>query len=901
MNETILQVLWTQTLAGTALLIILLSLRALFGKKLKARFVCIAWLVVALRFILPLSLPGPYVPPNPVAPLPFQWAAPAVEAAQQPQETTALTLAEEPALLAPAPLTQAEPQTTIVTQPKRALPVNAVLLGLWGLGVISVLGAMVIANRCFRNAVMKTAQPIETAAFLPVYLTHVAAPCLVGIKNPYILLNPTALKEENLPYVLEHELSHCRHHDNWFRGFALLLCALNWFNPLVWLGAALYKKDCERACDERVTKGYGEEHIQAYARTLIALVTPEKPRLLSLSMPMAVSFKEMKGRIAHVVLKTKPRRVLCGLLSLVLLCATGLSFLTASAVAEAIPMPETFQEAPAFCPSEYGLVLGFDGQIYLEKEEGRLMPVAKVQSPKLIACDTAFIYVYDNQAHSISSFTFQGEAVESKVLKSEIVPVSMAASRDFLAIVTQDGTLYYLDKQGLWQSSPVAKGIHQVVSNGEGHLVLVTPEENPLITFSTIYHEDIGENVYYPSRSKVSFIPLQTHESGQPLAVTCWLSQTDYIENPALQAPVRYKHILYSYNGETRTLEKTTVGDPDQLLLTVVDYFGLHGELERIQTWYEENRPDTALRMLHISVMEKRAAFYNGQFPFDILYESTGILQNGARQRVYKAFNDIPALDSFSLGTAAVYQQTFSFQGKLYACPLSTEAGLFYLDKTWALAIGFTMPQEGYTWKDLYDAAKAAGVGQPGKPILFRESYDGNPMFLRNYCYANTQWYDSVNFDTPAFREMLQVYRQMVSEGMILYGETQGYDPCLFSTAGENSNGYCYPGWEGHAITISQHWGCAISANAPNEQGAVEYILNLLAPKLKTSLKTSNGLPYTETKGDPDRITWSSAFNPATLTQASEKLSFYIDGSLGEDDFIAYLQNWSNERAQLLK
>ena len=54
--------------------------------------------------------------------------------------------------------------------------------------------------------------------------------------------------------ALEHELVHHRRGDIWWNLAALLVLALNWFNPVAWLAFRAFRSDQELACDAAVAR-----------------------------------------------------------------------------------------------------------------------------------------------------------------------------------------------------------------------------------------------------------------------------------------------------------------------------------------------------------------------------------------------------------------------------------------------------------------------------------------------------------------------------------------------------------------------------------------------------------------------------------------------------------------------
>jgi len=96
-------------------------------------------------------------------------------------------------------------------------------------------------------------------------------PMTWGFLRPSIVLPAEAVQwtEERLRVVLLHELAHVARYDFVTQLAASVACAIYWFNPLVWLGAAAMRKEREKACDDVVLR-HGAEACD-YAEHLLAL------------------------------------------------------------------------------------------------------------------------------------------------------------------------------------------------------------------------------------------------------------------------------------------------------------------------------------------------------------------------------------------------------------------------------------------------------------------------------------------------------------------------------------------------------------------------------------------------------------------------------------------------------
>jgi hypothetical protein len=79
-------------------------------------------------------------------------------------------------------------------------------------------------------------------------------PMTWGVLRPTIVLpkDADAWSEKRFEATMLHELSHVRRCDFASQLMAEFVCALYWFNPLVWLGARTMRSDAELAADEAV-------------------------------------------------------------------------------------------------------------------------------------------------------------------------------------------------------------------------------------------------------------------------------------------------------------------------------------------------------------------------------------------------------------------------------------------------------------------------------------------------------------------------------------------------------------------------------------------------------------------------------------------------------------------------
>ena len=172
--------------------------------------------------------------------------------------------------------------------------------GLWVLAANLRFGARL---RRSRWKLSKVDDPV------PVYVSGAAeTPCLFGLLRPVIYLPPSCAEEPTvLRHALAHERAHYRHGDHLWALVRCLCLALYWFDPLVWLAAALSRRDCELSCDESALAALGEEERIPYGHTLLALAVRRSgpSPLLHTATTMAMGAGGLKERIRLIA--QKPR------------------------------------------------------------------------------------------------------------------------------------------------------------------------------------------------------------------------------------------------------------------------------------------------------------------------------------------------------------------------------------------------------------------------------------------------------------------------------------------------------------------------------------------------------------------------------------------------------------------
>lgn len=323
--------------SSTVLILALAALRWLLRGKIDPRLQYALWLLAALRLLLPVPLvSSPVSVMNAAADVPA-----AVQRLTAPEDRRAPQTAAE---AAPAQPAAAEVQTQ--TQPKDRLPVRTILKTVWLTGAAILAGVMLAQNLRFLRKLRRVRQPLACAESpIPVWLVPgLPSPCLAGLFRPEIYLTPEAAADPaTLGFVLRHELAHFRAKDQLWSLVRLVCQCVYWFDPFVWLAAALARRDCELACDARVLRGLDGESRAAYGRALLGLVTakPGGGQLLSGATTMQLGKKSLTERITLIA--KKPKMAAYTLVFVLLLCLALAACTFTGASAQPEPEPETAQ------------------------------------------------------------------------------------------------------------------------------------------------------------------------------------------------------------------------------------------------------------------------------------------------------------------------------------------------------------------------------------------------------------------------------------------------------------------------------------------------------------------------------------------------------------------------------
>ena len=330
-SATIFNFLIEANIMASIAILLMIPLRKLLRKQMGNTAICFGWLLIALRLLIPLTLPNPliheirpaYLDDTAIRPIAGQIKVRLVDAIGDLGRV----------------FWQAGNRQAYSDMQKVAVGVDyngypAVLAWIWLGGCVLILLWFIYKNVKFRktlrnNRIEEISGELKDLYLqlckerkvkpVSVYFTDpVPGACLVGVFKPYIVL-PLITAPQDVKNVLTHEVCHLKNKDHLWGVLRLFCCAIHWFNPLVWIAASMSRTDSELRCDDRtdselrcddrVTGPMNESERKEYANVLVlAAARKSMPGLGVMATGMTMTGKRLKNRLLTVLADRQTKR-----------------------------------------------------------------------------------------------------------------------------------------------------------------------------------------------------------------------------------------------------------------------------------------------------------------------------------------------------------------------------------------------------------------------------------------------------------------------------------------------------------------------------------------------------------------------------------------------------------------
>ena len=353
--------LLVMTISGSVLALFLMVLRYTVLRKMPSTVYYYAWLLVLLRFALPL--PGLIPTTGDTANVTSESSARAVYSEMNAQENVNEYVPEniqvntqeniqkvyeieqnDVAKSVPAETSESQvainaaetPEVTVSeTAPKIPFSIDwkspVLWLTIWAAGAVASMGITVFSYLRFSFKLKKNL--IEPDSFTKsvyasirgrkpaLYFSYSArTPMLLGIFKPKIVLPLREYDEELLLNILRHELTHYRRFDMLYKWVTTALLSLHWFNPVAWVIRREFNRACELSCDEMLLRSMDRDEKQSYGNSLLLMAAQSPLPSAVVATSFATEKRNLKERLTQIMnYKKSGTRLLSTILAVVLL------------------------------------------------------------------------------------------------------------------------------------------------------------------------------------------------------------------------------------------------------------------------------------------------------------------------------------------------------------------------------------------------------------------------------------------------------------------------------------------------------------------------------------------------------------------------------------------------------
>jgi uncharacterized protein (TIGR03435 family) len=283
----LMQHLWQTTLFAAAIWMLTAMMRS---NRAQTRFRL--WLLASVKFLLPLSLlitAGQHLRParsQATAPIAFTMVM------QGTPNDAAVAVATGAAVATPA--------AAIATTEAKPFDVTLLLAIVWAVGAVGLLALWLRRWAVVRSAVRNGTRAATIDGIPAITTTAPLEPGVFGILRPVLVL-PSGIHERLTPVemrgILAHELSHVRRRDNLTATIHMLVQAVFWFHPMVWVIGARMLQEREAACDAAVLEAQVEAETYAEGILKICRMYVEAP----VPCVAGVTGADLKQRVVRIL------------------------------------------------------------------------------------------------------------------------------------------------------------------------------------------------------------------------------------------------------------------------------------------------------------------------------------------------------------------------------------------------------------------------------------------------------------------------------------------------------------------------------------------------------------------------------------------------------------------------
>lgn len=306
---------------STSLIIVLVFLSASFlNRRYAAKWKYWIWIFLAVRLVLPVSISdlvndsrirGVSVETSASDPSAQDDKSDTVsQAGRQPVPRQTITFVIPEQVMAPVALPEEQGGTKIT--------ILDVMSAVWFGGCLIFMVVHIAVFFHYRKRLVRQgtrtakkrileqwsslSEELQLRRQVPVIVySQAASPMVLGFFRPVLVLPDEQYSDQELFFILKHELIHLKRWDICVKLLLVAANAVHWFNPLVWFMQREAVVDMELSCDEKVIQGMDYEERKVYTETLFSTLHRSHMRAVALSTQFCRGKRVMKKRFRNIL------------------------------------------------------------------------------------------------------------------------------------------------------------------------------------------------------------------------------------------------------------------------------------------------------------------------------------------------------------------------------------------------------------------------------------------------------------------------------------------------------------------------------------------------------------------------------------------------------------------------
>ena len=196
---------------------------------------------------------------------------------------------------------------------------------IWIIGLIALFLFKIIPYIRFKSSVLKHSVEVKDDDIVRLFnickdelsinnkvflrtCNTIGSPMLIGILHPTVLIPNIDKDYKRSKLIFLHELNHYKRKDILIKAFGLIINAIHWFNPLIYILLKEMDKYCEYSIDEKVVEEMDIDDRKYYGETILSLIGNSMLKKSSLTTAMGSSGKQLKTRLENMIYSFKITR-----------------------------------------------------------------------------------------------------------------------------------------------------------------------------------------------------------------------------------------------------------------------------------------------------------------------------------------------------------------------------------------------------------------------------------------------------------------------------------------------------------------------------------------------------------------------------------------------------------------